>query len=144
MIILTTSTAAQKLSIIPRIYADGGLYNLSITDDSTNITKKYDGLIGSVEGNLVTFDVTFAPVLVEGHFYDISVNVSDDFWQYNFELWQLDNVLWNEDKGLNADVYNGKFFCTDQDIIQLENKHYNLNKDEYVHYNGFDNTYQVP
>jgi hypothetical protein len=117
MIILTTSTAAQKLSIIPRIYADGGLYNLSITDDSTNITKKYDGLIGSVEGNLVTFDVTFAPVLVEGHFYDISVNVSDDFWQYNFELWQLDNVLWNEDKGLNADVYNGKFFCTDQERI---------------------------
>ncbi len=47
--------------------------------------------------------------------------------------------------GQKIDIYNDKIFCTDQDINQLNgNDHYQLNKGEYVHYNGFDNTYQVP
>jgi len=54
------------------------------------------------------------------------------------------DVLWNVDSDYKEDIYRDKIFCTDQDIDQLnDNDHYQLNKDQYTHYNGYNNDYFV-
>tara|TARA_R110000868_G_scaffold358339_2_gene620053 strand:+ start:291 stop:659 length:369 start_codon:yes stop_codon:yes gene_type:complete len=121
MIILTTSTAAQTLSVIPREYFDS--FTMTIRDDSTNVTNQYD-ITGAVNlDNYLTFDNIFNPILVEGRFYDIQLFT---------------------DSSKSENIYNDKIFCTDQDIDQLnENNYYQINKDQYTFYNGSDNTYTV-
>ena len=143
MIILTTSTVAQTISVIPRKY-DSIPFKMSVRDDSTNITVIYTIATATTVGNYLEFSKAFAPVLVENHFYNLELYVDYNFWNTNYGFWQLDNFKWNEDERQVLDIYNDKIFCTDQDINQLENNNYQLNKGEYVHYNGFDNTYQVP
>jgi hypothetical protein len=142
MIILTTSTDAQSLSIVPRIYSSE--FTMSIRDDSTNVKVFYEIQNAVTSGNYLDFTNIFNPILVENHFYNLELYVDYNFWNTNYGFWQLDNFKWNEDERQFLDIYNDKIFCTDQDINQLENDHYKLNKGEYVHYNGFDNTYQVP
>ena len=142
MIILTTSAAAQTLSVVPRIYSSE--FTMSIRDDSTNVKVFYEIQNAVTSGNYSSFTNIFNPVLVENHFYNLELYVDYNFWNTNYGFWQLDNFKWNEDERTVLDIYNDKIFCTDQDINQLENDHYKLNKGEYVHYNGFDNTYQVP
>ena len=142
MIILTTSAAAQTLSVIPRIYTSE--FTVAIRDDSTNVKVFYEIQNAVTSGNYSSFTNIFNPVLVENHFYNLELYVDYNFWNTNYGFWQLDNFKWNEDERQVLDIYNDKIFCTDQDINQLENDNYQLNKGEYVHYNGFDNTYQVP
>jgi|TARA_B110000908_G_scaffold7780_1_gene9729 hypothetical protein len=142
MIILTTSAAAQTLSVVPRIYSSE--FTMSIRDDSTNVKVFYEIQNAVTSGNYSSFTNIFNPVLVENHFYNLELYVDYNFWNTNYGFWQLDNFKWNEDERQVLDIYNDKIFCTDQDINQLENDNYQLNKGEYVHYNGFDNTYQVP
>ena len=142
MIILTTSAAAQTLSVVPRIYSSE--FTMSIRDDSTNVKVFYEIQNAVTSGNYLDFTKIFNPILVENHFYNLELYVDYNFWNTNYGFWQLDNFKWNEDERQVLDIYNDKIFCTDQDINQLENDHYKLNKGEYVHYNGFDNTYQVP
>ena len=142
MIILTTSAAAQTLSVIPRIYTSE--FTVAIRDDSTNVKVFYEIQNAVTSGNYSSFTNIFNPVLVENHFYNLELYVDYNFWNTNYAFWQLDNFKWNENERTVLDIYNDKIFCTDQDINQLENDNYQLNKGEYVHYNGFDNTYQVP
>ena len=142
MIILTTSAAVQTLSVVPRIYSSE--FTMSIRDDSTNVKVFYEIQNAVTSGNYSSFTNIFNPVLVENHFYNLELYVDYNFWNTNYGFWQLDNFKWNEDERQVLDIYNDKIFCTDQDINQLENDNYQLNKGEYVHYNGFDNTYQVP
>jgi hypothetical protein len=142
MIILTTSAAAQTLSVVPRIYSS--VFSMSIRDNSTNVKVFYEIQNAVTSGNYLDFTNIFNPILVENHFYNLELYVDYNFWNTNYGFWQLDNFKWNEDERQFLDIYNDKIFCTDQDINQLENDHYKLNKGEYVHYNGFDNTYQVP
>ena len=40
-------------------------------------------------------------------------------------------------------IFKDRIFCTDQNIDQLNNDYYDLNEDEYLSYNGYDNTYKV-
>ena len=142
MIILTTSAAAQTLSVIPRIYTSE--FTVAIRDDSTNVKVFYEIQNAVTSGNYLDFTNIFNPILVENHFYNLELYVDYNFWNTNYGFWQLDNFKWNEDERQVLDIYNDKIFCMDQDINQLENDNYQLNKGEYVHYNGFDNTYQVP
>ena len=58
MIILTTSTSAQTLKVIPRQYDDSD-FTMSIRDDSTNVTKLYQNLSGTTTGNYLTFTNVF-------------------------------------------------------------------------------------
>ena len=124
MIILTTSTAAQNLSVIPRKY-DSIPFKMSIRDDSTNIIVIYTIAAATTVGNYLQFSQAFAPVLVENHFYDIH--------------------LYTETvSGYKEDIFNDRIFCTDQDVNQLnESSHYKLNEGQYIHYDGFNNTYTV-
>ena len=118
---------------------------MTIRDDSTNVTKQYDITGATTSNNYLNFDNIFNPVLVKNHYFDLKLYINYNFWNTNYSFWNFYEVKWNTDDGQNIDIYNDKIFCTDQDINQLNgNDHYQLNKGEYVHYNGFDNTYQVP
>ena len=142
MIILTTSADAQSLSIIPREYSPS--FSMSIRDDSTNVTKIYSILKSVKEGNYLTFENIFNPKLIEAHYFNLSLFVDSNFWNNNFQNWQLENFKWNENKRDFLEIYDDKIFCTDQDVNQLQNDHYKLNKGQYIEYEGFDNTYTVP
>ena len=119
MIILTTLNT-QTISVIPREY-NGSEIVITIRDDSTNVETEYIGLNATViDGNYLEFNLTFSPILVENHFYDMKVSLD------------------------GKTIYKDRIFCTDQSIDQLtKNDYYQLNKDVFTFYNGFDNTYTV-
>ena len=143
MIILTTSATAQTLKVIPRQYDKIG-FTMSIRDDSTNVTVDYINQTGTTSGNYLKINLVFTPILVEAHFYDLSLFVDYNFWNTNNSFWNLYDVLWQIDSNFKEDIFNDRIFCTDQDIDQLnDNDHYKLNKDQYTFYDGFNNTYTV-
>jgi len=117
MIILTTSATAQSLSVIPRSYVS--TFTLSIRDDSTNVEKTYSITSAVNSGNYLNFNNIFDPILVENHFYDLKLISNGEV------------------------IFKDRIFCTDQDIDQLNSDYYNLNSNEYLDYNGYDNTYLV-
>ena len=142
MIILTTSAAAQTLSVIPREYSES--FTMTVRDDNTNVTKQYEITSASTSNNYLTFDNIFNPILVENRFFDLRLYIDYNFWNTNYSFWNLYEVKWNTDDGQNIDIYNDKIFCTDQDVDQLnQNDYYKINKDQYTFYNGSDNTYTV-
>ena len=117
MIILTTSATAQSLSVIQRSYVS--TFTLSIRDDSTNVEKTYSITSAVNSGNYLNFNNIFDPILVENHFYDLKLISNGEV------------------------IYKDRIFCTDQDIDQLNSDYYDLNSNEYLDYNGYDNTYLV-
>tara|TARA_R110001592_G_scaffold35706_3_gene121274 strand:+ start:1734 stop:2162 length:429 start_codon:yes stop_codon:yes gene_type:complete len=141
MIILTTSAAAQELSVIPRTYA--GEFTMSIRDDSTNVTVYYDITSTTTSGNYLNFSQAFSPILVENHFYDLRLYADYNFWNTNYQLWENDNLFWNIDRTTDVTFYRDRIFCTDQQIDQIEDEYYNLNKNQFITYDGYNNTYIV-
>ena len=142
MIILTTSATAQALSVIPREYTDA--FSVSIRDDSTNVTKYYNITSAVTSGNYLNFNLTFNPILVENHFYDLRLYIDYNYWNTNYSFWNLYDQIWNLDSEQIDDIYKDRIFCTDQDVDQLnKNDHYELNKGQYLTYDGYDNTYLV-
>ena len=141
MIILSTSASAQTLKVIPRDYiAD---FVMRVRDDSTNVIKSYTIDNASQVGNYLQFTNVFNPILVENHFYDLTLETAFSFWNTNVKLWQNNTTLWNLDDKDDAVIYKDKIFCTNQDIDQENNDYYNLNKGKYTTYDGYDNTYIV-
>ena len=141
MIVLTTSTLAQAFKVIPRTYVDE--FTLSVRDDSTNVTQTYEITTGVTSGNYLTFSQAFSPVLVEDHFYDIKLYSDPNFWNTNYFLWELYNEIWNIDTTNIVDIFKDRIFCTDQDIDQMDNLYYNLNKNQYITDNSYNNDYIV-
>ena len=141
MIVLTTSTLAQAFKVIPRTYVDE--FTLSVRDDSTNVTQTYEVTTGVTSGNYLTFNQAFSPVLVEGHFYDIKLYSDPNFWNTNYFLWELYNEIWNIDTTNIVDIFKDRIFCTDQDIDQMDNLYYELNKGQYITDNSYNNDYIV-
>ena len=141
MIVLTTSTLAQAFKVIPRTYVDE--FTLSVRDDSTNVTQTYEVTTGVTSGNYLTFSQAFSPVLVEGHFYDIKLYSDPNFWNTNYFLWELYNEFWNIDTTNIVDIFKDRIFCTDQDIDQMDNLYYELNKGQYITDNSYNNDYIV-
>ena len=85
MKILTTSTSAQTLKIIPRDYQAN--IDVVLRDNSTNTSTTYS-VATSTSGDYMTFDLTLS--LVENRFYDMTCKF-----------------------GSNV-IYKDKIFCTDQ------------------------------
>lgn len=141
MIVLTTSTLAQAFKVIPRTYVDE--FTLSVRDDSTNVTQTYEVTTGVTSGNYLTFNQAFSPVLVEGHFYDIKLYSDPNFWNTNYFLWELYNEFWNIDTTNIVDIFKDRIFCTDQEIDQMDNLYYELNKGQYITDNSYNNDYIV-
>tara|TARA_R110000823_G_scaffold222232_1_gene350576 strand:+ start:82 stop:510 length:429 start_codon:yes stop_codon:yes gene_type:complete len=141
MIVLTTSTLTQSISVIPREY--GAQFTLSVRDDSTNVTTSYEITNAITSGNYLNFDNIFNPILVEGHFYDIRLYSDPNFWNTNYFLWEVYNEFWNIDTTNIAVLYKDRLFCTDQEIDQMDNLYYNLNKGQYITDNSYNNDYIV-
>ena len=142
MILLTTSAIAQALSVIPRTYTSN--FTMTVRDDSTNVTVSYDIQNATTSGNYLNISNVFSPILVENHFYDLHLYVDYNFWNTNYSFWNLNEQIWNIESSQTEDIFKDRIFCTDQDVDQLNlNDHYELNKGQYTHYNGFNNTYTV-
>ena len=141
MIILKTSALAQTLNIIPREYA--ATFSVDIRDDSTNVIKVYEVTTAATVGNYLQFNLTFDPVLVKNHFFDLRLYVDYNFWNTNYNLWEAETTKWNEANTRVSKIFADKIFCTDQDINQLENKYYKLNEGVYKTNDSFNNEYIV-
>lgn len=141
MIILTTSAASQDIKVIPREYVQE--FSMSIRDDSTNVTSYYDITSTTTSGNYMIVSQALNPILVENHFYDLRFYSDYNIWNTNYQLWENDNSFWNVDRTTDVTLYRDKIFCTNQEIDQMEDEYYNLNKGQYTTYDGYDNTYLV-
>jgi hypothetical protein len=141
MIVLTTTTSAQALQVIPRTY--GAQFTLSVRDDSTNVTQIYEISNAVTTGNYLTFSQAFSPVLVEGHFYDIKLFSDPNFWNTNYFLWEVYNEFWNVDTTNIDTIFKDRVFCTDQEIDQSDNQYYDINKNQYITDNSYNNDYIV-
>jgi len=138
MRILTTSTDAQIIKFIPRLYYTEAA--MILRDDTTNIATVTD-VTFTQDGDYLTLLHTFD--LVEGRFYDLEFTRDPDIWGQELTQWQIEQRLWNDDEGITLLVYRDRIFCTDQDADQTENKYYSPNKNEYKSNNTFDNNYIV-
>ena len=118
MIVLTTSANAQTFNVIPRNYSLSD-FTMTIIDDSTNVTVTYQITGAAVDGNYVTFENIFSPILVENHFYDLTLS-----------------------DGTNV-LFKDRIFCTDQTINQVDGDYYNINEGQYTSDNSYNNEYIV-
>jgi len=112
MKILTTSSSAQTLDVIPRTFVS--TYTMKLRDTS----KNKEVFSASVNAAVVSSDnfrrisATISPVLKEGRYYDLTLLSGSSV------------------------VYKDKIFCTDQTINQANNDYYDINSGEYT----FDET----
>ena len=113
MIILNTSAVAQTLKVIPREYVSS--FVMTVRDDSTNVAETYNITTATQVGNYLTFTNAFN--LVENRFYDLTLETASGV------------------------IYKDRIFCTNQNVT--DNKMYDINKDQYNNYNGYDNEYIV-
>ena len=113
MKVLTTSTDAQTIKVIPREYV--GTITLKLRDDSTNeVTTEV--VTAVTDKNYLSVSYVFN--LKEGRYYDLTLL-----------------------NGSNV-IYLDKIFCTDQTINQDTSDYYSINKNEYVSKSG-NNDYIV-
>ena len=116
MIHLGTTASAQTIKIIPRSYASS--VTMIVRDDSTNTSTTYSSVSASTDKNYLVISKAFDPVLVDGRFYDLTIE---------------------EGVGLSAKViYKDKIFCANQLINQANNEYYTVNSGEYTIPTGDD------
>ena len=120
MIILRPDNSTQTFNVIPREYL--GSFTMEVRDDSTNDIINYSVTTASTIRNYLSFTNVFSPLLVEGHFYDLTIYT---------------------DASKVSVIYRDRIFCTDQDINQTTNNHYKINEGQYTTYDGNNNDYIV-
>ena len=145
MIVLTT-TASQTLTIIPREYL--GSFYVKIRDTSLNKTFTYLEDTTTTSGNYLSFtgnyvDDADVSIFIEGRFYDLDAFADYNYWNTNLSLWETYDEDWQTDSDKKSRVYKDRIFCTNQDIDQNDSDYYDLNKDQYVTNDSFNNEYIV-
>lgn len=145
MIVLTT-TASQTLTIIPREYL--GSFYVKIRDTSLNKTFTYLEDTTTTSGNYLSFtgnyvDDADVSIFIEGRFYDLDAFADYNYWNTNLSLWETYDEDWQTDSDKKSRVYKDTIFCTNQDIDQNDSDYYDLNKDQYVTNDSFNNEYIV-
>tara|TARA_R110000796_G_scaffold116485_3_gene229016 strand:+ start:245 stop:673 length:429 start_codon:yes stop_codon:yes gene_type:complete len=140
MIVLNTNTP-QTLKVIPREFAS--TFSFSYTDDSTNVETIISITTATTSGNYLTWSQTFNPLLVINHFYDVELFSDFAFWNTNYSLWQNFQELWNDDGNFKNVFYRDKIFCTDQTVDQKNGDFYDINKNQYLTTDVFNNEYIV-
>jgi len=119
--ILLKPQATNRFTIIPREYVTTAF--MTIRDDSTNNTKEHTlGLLNISISNDSYKIQNLILNLVEGHFYDLTLY---------------------SDAEKTKLIYKDRIFCTIQELNQLENQYYKINKDQYTTYDGNNNDYIV-
>lgn len=117
MKILTTSTDAQIIKIIPRnAYSS---MTLEIRDESTNTSTSY-AISGTPSYDGDYFQLSNSYSLVEGRYYNLTLKDGSG------------NIL-----------YKDKIFCTDQTVNESTNDYYTVNSGEYTSDASFDNDYII-
>ena len=110
MKILTTSSSAQNIVVIPRVFASS--YTLQVQDEAEN-KQIFNSSVSAASGvDKRTLSVTFSPVLEGGRTYAMTLLSSGSV------------------------VFRDKIFCTDQTINQSNNNYYDINSGQY----DFDDT----
>lgn len=137
MKVLKPTIDEQTFYFIPQSYQISEF--LSFRDDQTNETVVYTPTMVQ-ENDFIKVTGVFN--LVEGHFYDVELVRDYDVWNTNDEIWQLSPDKWDENKRINNYAID-KIFCTDQNISQVLNKTYSVNKGVYETENSYDNDYIV-
>jgi hypothetical protein len=138
MIVLTTSTAEQTYSVIPREYVTDA--TICIRDESTNEeicvlttgqfwnTNTFEWQLANYDwedeaGIVITNDLMYITMnlnLIEGRFYDLKIsNVSGTV------------------------IFRDKIFCTDQTIDQATNNYYDMNLGQYTINTSGNNDYII-
>lgn len=138
MIVLTTTTAEQTFSVIPREYVTDA--TICIRDESTNeeicvLTTGSEWENNTLEWQLANYDwedevgivitndlmyITINLDLLEGRFYDLKIsNVSGTV------------------------IFRDKIFCTDQTIDQETNNYYDMNQGLYIENTSGNNDYII-
>ena len=121
MIHLTTSASSQTIKIIPRSYAS--TVKMILRDDSTNTSTTYSSISTSTDKNYLVIAQALSPVLVEGRFYDMTIQ---------------------ETTGPKPTIiYKDKIFCSQQLINQENGNYYSVNFNEYTTEDSYDNDYIV-
>tara|TARA_R100000664_G_C2737925_1_gene126968 strand:+ start:84 stop:452 length:369 start_codon:yes stop_codon:yes gene_type:complete len=121
MIHLTTSASSQTIKIIPRSYAS--TVKMILRDDSTNTSTTYSSISTSTDKNYLVIAQALSPVLVEGRFYDMTIQ---------------------ETTGPKPTIiYKDKIFCSGQLINQENGNYYSVNFNEYTTEDSYDNDYIV-
>lgn len=115
MILLSTSTDAQTLKVIPREYVTSA--TMSLRDDTTNTSVDYSV---SPTTNVNHLEISQALSLKEGRYYDLTLKKTD-----------------------GSVIYKDKVFCTAQTVDQSNNDYYTVNKDVYTTDTSFDNDYII-
>ena len=140
MIVLNTNTP-QTLKVIPREFVS--TFSFSYTDDSTNVETIISITTATTSGNYLTWSQTFNPLLVINHFYDVELFSDFAFWNTNYSLWQNFQELWNDDGNFKNVFYRDKIFCTDQTVDQKNGDFYDINKNQHLTTDVFNNEYIV-
>ena len=115
MKILSTSTSAQTLKVIPREYVSTA--TLVLRDDQTNEQTIFSDITLTQTGDYSVISQAFS--LKEGYYYDITISSTG-------------NV-----------IYKDKIFCTDQTVDQSQNSYYTINQNEYTTDTSYDNDYII-
>lgn len=113
MKLLSTSTDAQTIKLIPREYVTTA--TLKLTDDTTNTSTSYSV---SPTTNRNHLEISQAFSLKEGRYYDLLLTKTD-----------------------GTVVYKDKVFCTAQTVDQSSNDYYTVNKDVYTTDTSYDNDF---
>jgi len=114
MMILSTTTDAQTIKVIPRNYVTSA--TMKLRDDTANTEVSYSV---SASTNKNYLQISQALTLKEGRYYDLKI---------------LD--------GSNV-IYKDKIFCTNQTVNQSSNNYYSVNDSVYTTDTSFDNDYIV-
>lgn len=117
MKVLSTSDSTQTIKIIPREYISNG--TLSLRDDQTDAIVNYN-ITPTTSNDELVIENAYAPVLKEGHYYDITVTNSE-----------------------SKVIYKDKAYCTDQTIDQSTNNYYTINNSVYTTETTYDDDYIV-
>ncbi len=138
MIVLTTSTADQTFSVIPREYVTDA--EICIRDESTNEeicvlttgslwnTNMLDWQLANYDwedevGIVITNDIMYITMnldLLEGRFYDLKISNTS-----------------------GTVIFRDKIFCTDQTIDQETNNYYDMNQGLYIENTSGNNDYII-
>ena len=145
MIVFTT-TASQTLTIIPREYL--GSFTVDIRDTSLNKTFNYFEDTTTTSGDYLSFTGNYVDdeddsIFKEARFYDLDLYADYNYWNTNLSLWETYDEIWQTDSDKKSRVYKDRIFCTNQDIDQNDSDYYDLNKDQYVTNDSFNNEYIV-
>jgi len=115
---LISTSGNKTFYVIPRKYNTGNL-TVKLRNETTNISIEVTST-PILEGNYLKFDAVFGS-LIENNFYNLELIASNG----------------------GDIVYKDKIFCTNQTINQSNNDYYDINKDQYITEDSYNNDYVI-